>query len=90
TQIDDSGNVFRASITIRERINPFLRNIPMYAPKITSYELNIPKKQFTVTTETKINLPINNTKSVQVEKLGYVLMSSKQNSNFAENPGFIA
>jgi hypothetical protein len=90
TQIDDSGNVFRASITIRERINPFLRNIPMYAPKITSYELNIPRKQFTVTTETKINVPINNTKSVQIEKLGYVLMSSNQNSNFAENPAFIA
>jgi hypothetical protein len=57
----------------------------MYASKITNYELNIPKRQFIITTETKVNLPINNKKSVQVEKLGYLLMSSEQNSTFAEN-----
>jgi hypothetical protein len=89
TQIDDSGNVFSANITMRERINrkinPFLGTIPMYASKITNYELNIPKRQFIITTETKVNLPINNKKSVQVEKLGYLLMSSEQNSTFAEN-----
>jgi hypothetical protein len=84
-QIDDSGNVFSASLTKRERIttklSPFLKNIPMYVPQTTTYILDISKKQLSITKE--INTLGNSRKSVQFEKLGYVLMSSNSHITIA-------
>ncbi|AFY31929.1 hypothetical protein Cal7507_1464 [Calothrix sp. PCC 7507] len=79
-QVDTSGNVFRASLTRREKITtnspPFLIRIPIAAPQVTTYVLDVTKNQFSITKE--IKLPGNNRKSVEVEKLGGVLMSSSQ------------
>lgn len=70
-QVDNAGNVFRASVTKREKLTVGI--LPISVPQVTTYLLNIPQKQFVITKEAQT--PVNQRKSVQVQQLGFVLMS---------------
>lgn len=78
-QVDDAGNVFRASVIKREK--QIVARIPIAVTQVTTYVLNIPQKQFAITKEVKT--PGNRRKFVQVEQLGFVLMSSSQHGRMA-------
>jgi hypothetical protein len=74
-QVDEAGNVFSGSITKVEQINNkgFL---PFLSRQTTTYVIDALKKEFSITKQT--NLPVANRKTVQIEKLGAILMSSNQ------------
>jgi hypothetical protein len=77
TQVDNAGNVFRASFTKREKVTT--RILVPQATTATTYLLDVTKQEFFITQET---MSLGNLrKSIQVEKLGGILISSGQHYN---------